>query len=217
MDTVRKNSWDKDYENTDLSPVYDPLWEMLQSFLERVPAGRVLDFGCGDGPYACLIADQGFKVAGIDISNVAINKAASRGCRHCSFVRHDSIPHDWQEDSFDLVVMLNSLHCLDDNQRQKLFGQVRRVLKPHGHFFASALSLADESYPRHEWQNLNPGTFVDEAGRLFHFFSVQELEGELSWLDIQEIKVLENIHPQCGRKSSLFVVMAQLTEGLTGC
>ena len=53
------------------------------------------------------------------------------------------------------------------------------------------------------------GSFVDEAGRLFHFFSAQELETELSWLDMQEIKVLENIHPQRGRKSSLFVVMAQ--------
>lgn len=209
MTMSRANPWDKEYEDTGFSPVYEPLWNMLQSFLDCVPNNTVLDFGCGDGTYACLMAKRGSTVTGIDISEIAVTKAKTRGCPQCSFLTRDSISHDLTSSSFDLVVMMNSLHCLTHDQRHKVLGQVRRVLKPRSHFFASVLSLADESYPRKEWRVISPGTFVDDAGKLFHFFSAPELENELSWLDIQETRVLENMHPACGRKSSLFVVTAQ--------
>lgn len=206
------NPWDKDYENTAFSLIYEPLWYMLQSFLDGVGRNTVLDFGCGDGTYACLMAERGSKVMGIDISEAAIKKAATRRCPQCSFIKSHCIPRDLPSHSFDVVVMLNSFHCLTHDHRQELLGQVRRVLKQRGHFFASVLSLDDESHPRQEWQTISPGTFVDDTGRLFHFFSAPELENELSWLNIQEIRALQNIHPACGRKSSLFVVTAQCSQ-----
>jgi SAM-dependent methyltransferase len=155
------------------------------------------------------MAEQGFSVTGIDFSETAIRKASTRKCVNCAFIRHDSIPPDLPASSFEVVVMLNSLHCLDRVERLEFFDQVRRVLKAHGRVFASILSLEDESYPRHEWQEINPGTFVDDTGKLFHFFSESEVAKELSWLRIQETGVLQNIHPACGRKSALFVVTAE--------
>jgi SAM-dependent methyltransferase len=204
-----EHSWDKDYENAGYSPVYEPLWRMLESFIESVSAETVLDFGCGDGAYADLMAEKRLWVTGIDVSGKAIEKARSRKCSQCVFIRHDCIPHDLPRDSFDIFVALNSLHCLTHDQRTRLFEQVRRVLKPNGYFFAGVLSLDDQSYPRREWREINTGTYVDDAGRLFHFFSESELDNELSWLKIQETRILQNIHPACGRKSALFVVTAQ--------
>jgi len=207
------HSWDEDYENDGYSPVYEPLWRMLETFLESVPAGTVLDFGCGDGAYARLMGEKRLRVTGIDISEKAVQKARTRECPQCVFIRHDCIPHDLPDDSFDVVVMLNSLHCLTQGQRSELFEQARRILKPNGYFFAGVLSLEDDSYPRHEWQEINKGTFVDSSGRLFHFFSESELANELSWLEIQETITLQNIHPACGRKSALFVVTARYPAG----
>ena len=213
MTKPQANPWDGDYRTADCSPVYEPLWDMLHSFLDHASSNNVLDFGCGDGTYACLMADRGYKVTGIDISETAVSKATTRGCPRCSFIKHGSIPHNLPNSSFDVVVMLNSLHCLTHDQRQEVLERVRHVIKPRGHFFASVLSLADESYPRQEWQEISPSTFVDDTGKLFHFFSAPELEAELSWLDLQEIRLLENVHPACGRKSSLFVVTAQYSGG----
>jgi len=203
--------WDKEYEKTEYSPVYEPLWHMLQSLLESVSVKTVLDFGCGDGAYAYLIAEKGFRVTGIDISDKAVQKATVRKCSRCEFIRHECIPHDLPSVFFDVVLMLNSIHCLPLVQRLVLYEQVRRVLRPSGYFFASVLSLEDESYPRQEWQEINAGTFIDETGRLFHFFSESELVNELSWLEIKEIRKLQSIHPACGRKSALFVVTAQFS------
>ena len=203
------HSWDGDYETREYSPVYVPLWRMLEAFLGNAPSETVLDFGCGDGTYACLMGEKGRQVTGIDISEKAIQKAGTRKCEKCIFIRCDCIPNDLPGDSFDVVVALNSLHCLTHDQRAGLYEQIRRVLKPNGYFFAGVLSVEDESYPRREWREIAPGTFVDGDGKLFHFFTESELADELSWLETREIGKLQNIHPGCGRKSALFVVAAQ--------
>lgn len=207
------NPWDKDYEESKSTPIYEPLWSMLQQFLHRVPVKTILDFGCGDGAYSVLMTKEGFDVTGIDISVKAIEKAKSYKNENpggkCSFIRHDSIPKSMPNDSFDLVVMLNSLHCLTERERAAVLTQAKRVLKQDGCLFMSVLSLEDESYPRHEWKEIETNTYDDGTGKLFHFFSSDELESELRGMKIGESTALQNIHPEVGRKSALFVVTAK--------
>ena len=203
------HAWDNQYDGAEFSPVYEPLWQMLRSFLANVPAISILEFGCGDGTYACLMGETGHMVTGIDISERAIDKATSRRCNNCTFINHDSIPNQLPSESYDAVVMLNSLHCLTHDDRTILISQAKRVLKRNGYFFASVLSLEDESYPRQEWKEIERSTFDDGTGKLFHFFSPAELTEEFSGLKIIETRILQNIHPACGRKSALFVVTAR--------
>ena len=105
------NPWDKVYNDTQLSPIYDPLWDMLRKFLQSVPLKTALDFGCGDGNYSFLMKDEGLHVTGIDISTRAIEKANSCNNSHeggkIEFIRHCSIPDDFPDGSFDVAVMLN--------------------------------------------------------------------------------------------------------------
>ena len=114
METTAHSPWDTDYKGTEPAPVYGPLWHMLQQFLRGFPATSVLDFGCGDGNYAYLMAEEGLRVTGVDISLRAIEKAVTHGGglidSRCEFIRHDSIPEDWPDNAFDVVVMLNVLH-----------------------------------------------------------------------------------------------------------
>ena len=207
--------WDKDYEGSQFSPIYEPLWHMLQMFLQSIQAKSVLDFGCGDGNYSFLMKEEGLQVTGIDISTRAIKKAITHknSCKDekFEFIRNNSIPDDFPNDSFDVVVMLNSLHCLTHQERSNLLMKVKRTLKRNGHLFASVLALEDESYPRQEWKEIEENTFDDGTGRKFHFFSFDELADELKGFHILENRVLQNIHPAVGRKSVLFVVTAKNT------
>ncbi|MFF7525971.1 class I SAM-dependent methyltransferase [Streptomyces pseudovenezuelae] len=41
-------------------------------------AGNVLDIGCGTGDLAVKLAQRGYEVTGIDLSNVAVDRAAER-------------------------------------------------------------------------------------------------------------------------------------------
>lgn len=213
MTSTVSNPWDNDYKGGQPSPVYEPLWHMLQKFLQSAPVESVLDFGCGDGNYSFLMKEQGLHVTGIDISARAIEKAAAHQTCPCGekigFIRHDAIPADFPDKSFDAVVMLNSLHCLTGKERSAVVIQAKRVLKRDGYLFASVLALADESYPRQEWKEIETNTFDDGTGKIFHFFSSAELADELQGLSIVKKETLQNIHPEIGRKSALFVVTAQ--------
>jgi uncharacterized protein (DUF111 family) len=44
----------------------------------RVRVGRVLDIGCGTGTNVLYLAEKGFDVSGVDISKVAIRRAAAK-------------------------------------------------------------------------------------------------------------------------------------------
>ena len=202
--------WENEYKQSQQAPIYEQLWEKLQNFLKTVHGKSVLDYGCGDGNYSILMHNMGFNVIGMDISVNAI-EIAKNSCSagNLTFYSADSVPENFLKNSFDIVVMLNVLHCLSNKKRAKVFEQARRVLKNNGLFFASVLSTDDESYPRNEWTEVEPNTFDDGSGKLFHFFTPEEITKELEGLNILQMDILENVHPDVGKKSSLHIIVGQ--------
>jgi len=211
---VLNNSWDNEYKQSKLNPIYEPLWEILKEFYQDKDIKTVLDFGCGDGNYSFLMQKDGLELLGIDISNRAIKKALSykkiQKIDNIDFKIKDTILDEVKSNSFDLVVLLNSFHCLKKQERLDLLSKIKRVLKQNQYLFLSVLSLEDESYPRDQYKQIEDNTFDDGTGKVFHFFSYEEILKELKDFEILNIKTLENIHPELKRKSSLYVVMASL-------
>ncbi|MBO7310005.1 MAG: methyltransferase domain-containing protein [Clostridia bacterium] len=60
-------------------PVANAVCEMLDEFSPN--GGLVIDAGCGEGYYSCLIANNGYSVCGADISKFAVDAAAKRATR----------------------------------------------------------------------------------------------------------------------------------------
>ena len=74
-------SWNEDYASGEPLPwdtgTPDPLLvEMIES--RAIKPGRTLEVGCGTGTNAIWLAQRGFDVLGVDISEVAIEKARAR-------------------------------------------------------------------------------------------------------------------------------------------
>jgi ubiquinone/menaquinone biosynthesis C-methylase UbiE len=71
--------------------------------------GRALDLACGEGRNAVWLAEQGWRVTGVDFSDVALAKAAelaaSRGVE-AEWVVADVLDYQPEQRSFDLVVLL---------------------------------------------------------------------------------------------------------------
>jgi methionine biosynthesis protein MetW len=74
--------------------------------------GSILDLGCGDGHLLAKLKDQGFtSLAGLDISEVAVEKAKTMGLDAKVFdFFADKLPYP--DDSFDYVVLLDVLEHL---------------------------------------------------------------------------------------------------------
>jgi 2-polyprenyl-3-methyl-5-hydroxy-6-metoxy-1,4-benzoquinol methylase len=98
---------------------------------------RLLDIGAGLGESSVYFALQGAKVTMIDISPQMIAKA-------CEVGRYYGVELEGRaaigerlpvsDNTFDVVYIANTIHHV--KEREQLFGEIRRVLKPGGRFFS---------------------------------------------------------------------------------
>jgi ubiquinone/menaquinone biosynthesis C-methylase UbiE len=96
---------------------------------------RVLEVGCGPGNFACLLAEAGFAVLGLDpyagLIELAREKRRARRLSQLAFQHGDLTDgrHAW-EATFDQVVSIHTLYA--HPAPQQLLAEIRRVLKPGG-------------------------------------------------------------------------------------
>jgi SAM-dependent methyltransferase len=102
--------------------------------LKQSCAGKkVLEYGCGTGSHAPYLVKWGAQVTGIDISDVAIDKATAQArAQHIDgldYFQMDAEALTFSNDSFDLICGTAILHHLD---LTKAFAELARSLKPDG-------------------------------------------------------------------------------------
>jgi ubiquinone/menaquinone biosynthesis C-methylase UbiE len=122
----------------------------LDARLATLPRGaQVLDVGCGSGATSLRLAQKGFRVTGIDISDARIEEAQERARAAgltVTFLRGDAESLDFRAESFDAVCATAILHHLPDVERDLVL--FRGLLKPGGCVIATEPGL------------LNPLAFV---------------------------------------------------------
>lgn len=98
---------------------------------------RILDLGCGSGPYSFYLARKGFRTVGVDISKTAIAMARELTAQlqlSCEFVEGDFLSAPF-EGRFDLIVDSHFLHCIVfDDDRAAVLARIRDLLAPNGVF-----------------------------------------------------------------------------------
>ncbi|WP_448222208.1 class I SAM-dependent methyltransferase [Gordonia iterans] len=127
--------WDERYGSA------DRLWTAqanpaLVREVAGLPAGRALDVGSGEGADARWLADQGWTVVAVDISQVALERAAKMDSRETiSWVRADLAVDDVPGEVFDLV----ALHYFPvPIEREDVIAKLVDALAPGGTLLAVA-------------------------------------------------------------------------------
>lgn len=114
--------------------------EMGQRWLHEIerflPEGRsldILDVGTGTGFFAVLLAQQGHRVEGIDLTPAMLEEArtlAKQRNLNITFREMDAQNLDYPNDAFDVVISRNLTWTLPDPERA--YASWFRVLKPGG-------------------------------------------------------------------------------------
>lgn len=100
-----------------------------------LPAGRALDIGCGEGADALWLAERGWQVLGVDISDTALSRAAdearARGLTDRVRFAQINLSEAFPDGAFDLVSahFLQSVLPLD---RERIFSAAARAVASGG-------------------------------------------------------------------------------------
>ncbi|HYF50586.1 MAG TPA: class I SAM-dependent methyltransferase [Planctomycetota bacterium] len=135
-------TWDRrDYDDCYLKPFLD---RALKGLSFSVAKPRALEVGCGTGPASAFLAQHGFDVTGIDLSETALEIAQLQAKRlglKITYLKQDWLTFSTDE-KFDLVLDGHCLHCIVfDEDRRRALETTRALLHPGGYFAMETMSF----------------------------------------------------------------------------
>jgi SAM-dependent methyltransferase len=152
-----QNFWDSEYENSKHFSLSDAPAEDLVKFtrwMERNygreflnPTVNVLDLGCGNGRNLIFLSKTyGCRGTGYDISGVAVKQAkTAAGGLPLNFITRTIDGNlEAKDGTYNLVLDMMTSHYLDDEKREELRAEIKRVLKPGGWLLYKTFLLEDD-------------------------------------------------------------------------
>jgi len=135
---------------------YNPKYwtETVKLFIERYnlnESSSILDVGCGKGFMLVdfLKAIPSLKVAGIDISNYAIENSHELVRNQLKVANCLNLP--FADKSFDLVISINTIHNLDVQGCIKSIQEIERVKKKYSYIVVDGWNTLEEEQELKSW------------------------------------------------------------------
>ncbi len=92
--------------------------------------GKILDVPCGTGEFSFLFKKIDY--VGVDLDKTYVDYATKK--HHKTFMVMDATKLNFQDHSFDSVLVIGFFHHLSEEQIDSVLGEVKRVLKKDGKF-----------------------------------------------------------------------------------
>ena len=131
-----RKAWNQRYRSVDLVWGTEPNRFVAEALGGREPAGRALDLACGEGRNAIWLARRGWRVTGVDLSDVAIERArklaAAEGVE-AEWVCADLTSYEPDPEAFALVVI--SYLQVPETTRRVVLARAAAALAPGGELF----------------------------------------------------------------------------------
>jgi SAM-dependent methyltransferase len=132
--TDAKTTWEQHYGER------DRVWSgrvnvRLAEVVSTRKAGTALDLGCGEGADACWLAERGWTVVAVDISDTALQRAAEDAgtgglADRIEFVQHD-LSDSFPDGTFDLV-SAQFFHSTVQLDRPRILRHAADAVRPNG-------------------------------------------------------------------------------------
>ncbi|WP_106768550.1 class I SAM-dependent methyltransferase [Paenibacillus faecalis] len=143
------------YQHRDAQGAAHEVQKMI-SWLNLPAGAKVLDLCCGMGRHALALSQAGYKVTGIDLSDVLLREAKQQDKDNMvTWILSDMRHLPVNDDEFDAVLNLFTSfgYFTKDEEHIKVLQQIYRVLKPGGQFIIDFLN------PDFVERNLVPESF----------------------------------------------------------
>lgn len=133
-----RDIWDKGLENYPFARS-----RIVPIIYEIKDGSKVLDVGCNSGEFIKYLKEKKkCDVYGVDISQQLIDTCMKKGLENVWCVDADKLP--FEDNTFDVVTLMEVLEHFDDPI--PCLKEIRRVLKPNGHFLGTCPHANLERY-----------------------------------------------------------------------
>ena len=161
--------WNNRYENGAYEGRDHPV-ALLEGSLNQLPRGRALDLACGAGRNALFLARNGFEVDAIDVSDVALQRAAG-------YAQAEGLNVNWQQGDLDDLRLPTAEYQLVVVSRfldRRLFPSLANALAPGGYLVYEthlATQRTDVGGPGSNRFRLQPGELMHlvHTLRILHY------------------------------------------------
>lgn len=203
-----------------LAGLYDPLeaerpdLEVYAAMVGEFGASRVLDVGCGTGTFACLLAERGVEVVGVDPALASLEIARGKpGAERVRWIH--GVAGELPPLRVDLAVMTGNVAqvFVEDEDWAETLAGVRRSLAPGGRFVFEARDPARKAWLGWNRQDTYDKTDVPGVGVVEKWTDL--LEVTPTTVTFQGTFVFESDGERLTSKSTLrFRTRAELEESL---
>ena len=145
-DEYGEKEWDRAHKNFVHALEFENTKKVLEQ--ELPDNGKILDAGGGSGRYTVWLAEKGYDVTLMDLSqeqlNIAKEKLEERRLRDkVEIVKGDIRDFEFEDEVFDAVLCLGGplSHLLEASERSKAVSELARVAKRNAPVVASVMSF----------------------------------------------------------------------------
>ncbi len=171
--------WDSAYQIPTGSAFGEPSVEIVALADTLRPNAAVLDLGCGEGRHALFLAERGFEVTAVDISEHGIRKlhrqASTRGLPVRAEIA-DMRSYHWDRD-FDLIISHGCLHLIDRTAWQLVLQRIGEHTYEGG--YNVVVVFTDRLPPPPDLEPFCVGLFRE--GELLAFYEKWDIQSQQSY------------------------------------
>ena len=133
-----KNKWNEKYKNTPKLLEKRPESYKLSSIISHTKGTNALDVACGAGRNSIFLANNGFKVTSLDISEFALDSLNKMNNPNITTQIADLDDYNFKQEQYDLIIMTNFLDRL-------VIPKLLRALKKDGILFIETYMFHEEN------------------------------------------------------------------------
>jgi tellurite methyltransferase len=195
--------------------------EALETWIDRIPIGRALDLGAGDGEASAWLAGRGFQVDAVEYDPDRVHSLRQR-TRGMSVHLHPIHIMRFRPaaDAYSLILAAAVLHFLGPSDLGLLAGRIQSGLAEGGLLIAEVFTTDDPGFAvlrSEKVREIEPNTFeASPTIGLIHYFEPGELRGlfaGLKPLEYVEDRRSDPTSPQGYRSGALLVAQRPLSRG----
>lgn len=174
------------FEEPRLARVYDPLdpdrsdLEVYVAMVDELGARSVLDIGCGTGTFACMLAQRGLEVTGVDPAEASLDVARSKlGADRVRWIHGDasSLPRL----AVDAAFMTGNVAqvFLTDEEWEATLRAILAALGPGGRLVFETRDPQQRAWEGWTKDETRGSTDIPGVGVVRHWNQLLDVQGEL--------------------------------------